>query len=648
MTELKKAFLPTWVALALFCFAPALADAASTPPTIPYESASQITASNAVLEAEIDPHDATDGVFYQFQIAKKGEPLPPEMQCQEMPPPGFSICIDGEPEDNHAVPQPLPLEITGAESPTVVTLNLEEAGITLRSGTIYRFRVVAADRRFTEDTAEWEPPEVLGESKSFTTEWAPPTVTTDGVSQITTADATLEATIDPGSEDGAYYQFQIAKDPSEFAKEIQCPPQLPEPFIACNGTESASALPLGHIPRRTGKTAVELDLADAGITLEPGTIYYYRALGANAVPYEDTIEWYETTVGATKSFTTETAPPTITAENATEVTATGATLEATIDPGSSEDGTYYQFQIAKDPSELAEEFQCPPPPPQPSVLTCTGTESTTALPIDQLSQDAGETTIALDLSEVGVTLEPSTTYYYRVLAANAVSAGDILEWEEPTVLGGTESFKTQDQAPPPEPPSITNESATAITPSDATLNAEIDPKGEETTYRFQIDTTGQFEFDLEDECLPPPGGFCPLPPSGPGPPLPPGLVEPPVESLPGLEGPQKVSVDLNAIGATLQPSTTYYLRVIATHDGSEIVEGDTKTFTTAAREERSSGTGTCSSGSCPGTQPGGSGPLTVTCKKGQVKRHGVCVRKHRPCRRKGHHAKRCHHKGRLR
>ncbi len=143
--------------------------------------------------------------------------------------------------------------------------------------------------------------------------WAParaataPSITTEGVSAITSTDATLEAEIDPGNTSGAYYQFQLSKFPSEFADEIFCPPDI-KPFVACAGPDSASALPIGHVPGAGG--AVALDLAGAGVTLKPGATYYFRVVAALTVPTEDTIEWEEPVVGGeVGTFTTESTPP---------------------------------------------------------------------------------------------------------------------------------------------------------------------------------------------------------------------------------------------------------------------------------------------------------------------------------------------------
>lgn len=135
--------------------------------------------------------------------------------------------------------------------------------------------------------------------------------------------------------------------------------------------------------------------------------------------------------------------PSIKGESVSQITSTGATLEATIDPGSATPGAYYQFQLVENPGEFAAEIQCPPPPSSGPFLPCVGgTESAGALPIGHIAHEAGETTVTLDLNEAGVVLKPGTTYHYRVLAAPAKQSEDTIEWEEPTVVGADQTFMT--------------------------------------------------------------------------------------------------------------------------------------------------------------------------------------------------------------
>jgi hypothetical protein len=111
------------------------------------------------------------------------------------------------------------------------------------------------------------------------------------------------------------------------------------------------------------------------------------------------------------------------------------------------------------------------------------------------------------------------------------------------------------------------------------LHAEIDPHGLLTKYKLQIDTTGNFRFFQYDGCpLHPPGIGC-FQHIVEGDPLPEGLVEPPELTLPSITEIEEVSINLAALGAVLQPGTTYHFRAIAANS-SGFTYGADLTFTT--------------------------------------------------------------------
>ena len=56
----------------------------------------------------------------------------------------------------------------------------------------------------------------------------PPVIEGEGVPHVTQSDATLEATIntegaEPASQSGAWYQFQLVKNPGEYQTSFACP-----------------------------------------------------------------------------------------------------------------------------------------------------------------------------------------------------------------------------------------------------------------------------------------------------------------------------------------------------------------------------------------------------------------------------------------
>jgi hypothetical protein len=129
-------------------------------------------------------------------------------------------------------------------------------------------------------------------------------------------------------------------------------------------------------------------------------------------------------------------PPLIEEESVSGITATNATLEARINPNGFR--AHYQFQLVTDPEEYASEILCPEPPR--SLAFCIGEYSEGVLSIGFIFKEV--TTVSLDLSSEGVTLQPGTTYHYRVLAARAIPSEDTIEWEPPIVYGADQTFTT--------------------------------------------------------------------------------------------------------------------------------------------------------------------------------------------------------------
>jgi hypothetical protein len=185
-------------------------------------------------------------------------------------------------------------------------LELNSAGVRLEPGERYEYWVTATNSDGTGGSQS--------NAHTFTaSSEEPPSIVSEGVSNITATDATLEAAIEPRAWHGAYYQFQLVKEASEYATEILCPPTLHPGIDGCVGPQGA-ALPIGWVPGNLANPLaaqpVQLDLAGAGVTLQPGTIYHYRVLAARRVQTEDTIEWEPPTVfGEDRTFTTTSEPP---------------------------------------------------------------------------------------------------------------------------------------------------------------------------------------------------------------------------------------------------------------------------------------------------------------------------------------------------
>jgi hypothetical protein len=271
---------------------------------------------------------------------------------------------------------------------------------------------------------------------------SPPSIEGESVSNVTSTDATLEAVVDPqGAANGVFYQFQLLLDPGEAPTELACPPSPPPGYSACVGPQSSEALPIGFISG-TGPHPVALELSGAGVSLEPGRTYFYRLLAAPAKQTEDSVEWESPAVlGQSKDFTTP-DPPSILGELVSNVTEHDATLEAQIDPH--EAGAYFQFQLVSDVGAYAPEILCPEPPFQGPFQPCIGTHAADVLPIGFIEK-AG--TVSLDLSSVGVNLQPAVTYHYRVLVARSAQTEDTIAWEAPSVTGSDQAFTTASESP---------------------------------------------------------------------------------------------------------------------------------------------------------------------------------------------------------
>jgi hypothetical protein len=219
------------------------------------------------------------------------------------------------------------------------------------------------------------------------------------------------------------------------------------------------------------------------------------------------------------------APETPESEKASAIGATGATLEGVLNPkavGAVEGGEYL-FLYNQSGTECEGAFVAPEPPgvaaglPQePKVEKLEG-------------------------------LQPSTTYTFCL---EEITPGG-------TAKGLPVSFTTG-----PAPPQILSESVSEVRPTEATLDAAINPNNQETTYKFEYAT------EATGEVLK--GTIVTLNGAGP---------------LSGF-GEQGVGV---ATGAVLTHGTTYYDRVVAKNATGEETVGKVEHFTTPITPETPEG-----------------------------------------------------------
>jgi hypothetical protein len=359
-----------------------------------------------------------------------------------------------------------------------------------------------------------------------------PVIESESVSHVTAANATLEAAIRTGN--GAFsYQFEIAKTPSEFRSEIFCPEEANPDLISCIGERAEGALPLGVIGpedeeyRAKGGNNARLNLSSAGVTLQPDATYYYRVLAARALAtIPSGISWEGPVVyGPDQTFTTPPSPPVIESEPVSNITATDATIEAQINTGGRE--TTYRVWVGNYP-ECIEEM----------VEEC---DSSAKHPIEGiLTGSSSPTRITINVAHAWHPLSPSSSYIYNVDATNSAWAF------QGSAYGENKTFTT----PAVKAPAIYSESVSHVTPTDATLEAQINTEGLSTLYQFQLTYTRC------RECMSPTYNI----------PLPSGL-------LLGSFLDQSVSLDLNSAGVTLKPGFYEYSLSATSTGGTTAVHG---------------------------------------------------------------------------
>jgi hypothetical protein len=194
--------------------------------------------------------------------------------------------------------------------------------------------------------------------------------------------------------------------------------------------------PAGEVPaaleEKEEKQVKTLETVIGGLT--PNTLYHYRLVAENK---------YGTTYGADRPFTTP-GSPTFVSEPVSEVSQTGATLHAQIDPDGFE--TSYRFQYGE---TTAYDHEAP-----------------------EGGEAIGSGTLPVARSTVLSGLRVGATYHYRVLAEN--QAG--------TTIGPDHTFTTIPSAP------VDAIYATSITSTEAVLHALINPLGHDTHVYFQYGT----------------------------------------------------------------------------------------------------------------------------------------------------------------
>ncbi|MFI4972069.1 MAG: hypothetical protein ACHP7H_05275, partial [Hyphomicrobiales bacterium] len=330
-----------------------------------------------------------------------------------------------------------------------------------------------------------------GAAVPFKTLPAKPKVDSETASSVTSTAATLEAQVNPNNQATSFVFEYATKATGEVLE----------------GTivKLAGASPLSGFGDQTATVPRVQALA-------PGTTYFYRVLAEN----EQSKKEGKSVNGTVKSLTTVATPHT---EPVTAITATTATFNGTLTPLNATVTAEYSFDYNVGSED------------------CTGASTTT---VASAGTGAGSKAVSTPVIE----LQPSASYSVCLVSSNAF--GSEVDPAVPQV-----QFKTPAAAPTIEGGS---EKVSAPTPFEATLEAQVNPENQQTTYSFQYSTTEA-------------GGKLT------------GTITT-LKGAPPLEGygDQTASV---ATGHVLTAATTYHFRVIAKNVTGEI-EGAGEFATPAA------------------------------------------------------------------
>jgi hypothetical protein len=247
---------------------------------------------------------------------------------------------------------------------------------------------------------------------TFTTPLALLSVTTEPATNVTATGATLQAAVNPnGADSTVYFVYGSTTNYGSATAPVALTNQLNTPQWVTNNL--------------TG--------------LLPGVTYHFEAIGTNRLG---------TNYGGDLTFTNLAEAPSVTTGAATGVTATSATLPASVLPNGAATTVTFEY----------------------GTTTNYGSSTGAILLANNLN--------TVQPVSVGITnLVPGTVYHFQALAANSAGAND----------GGDSTFTC-----PPAVPSVTTLPLVNLTPAGVTFPALVNPNGGAATVYFAYGTTTNY------------------------------------------------------------------------------------------------------------------------------------------------------------
>ena len=286
---------------------------------------------------------------------------------------------------------------------TLTALNAPITGLT--PNTTYHCQIIGFPGTSTQS-------QLFGNDMTFTTLPLPPTVVTTAATAVTVTGATLNGTVNAnGVSTAASFEYGLT---TGYGSTVTATP-----------------------PTVTGSTVTPVTATLT--TLEPNTLYHYRAVGVNTGG---------TGTGSDMTFTTPPLPPAVVTYAASAVSSTGATLNGTVNANDASTTVTFEYGLT------------------------TGYGSTSAA---IQSPVTGHTVTPVNTILAG--LEPNTLYHFRVVG---VSAGG-------TIYGADLTFTTSLLQP-----DVVTMSATGITTTGAKLNGTVDANNSPSTVSFDYGLTATY------------------------------------------------------------------------------------------------------------------------------------------------------------